>query len=420
MNVEIISIGSELLLGEIVDTNATHIARELRTIGANLYRKTTVGDNQDRCAAAIDTALNRADVVITTGGLGPTVDDITREAVARATGRPLEFREDLLGQIEARFQRWGSGMSENNRRQAFVPRDAIAIENPVGTAPCFVVETERGSVVSLPGVPREMTYLLAEEVLPYLRRRFDLHAVIQTRILRTAALGESRVDTLLGELQTSANPTVGLSAHPGQTDVRITAKAESEAEAERLIAPLEKEIRRRLGDVIYGTGAETVEEVLLRYLQQAEIYLGTAEAGTRGFLAQRLSAAPHPAGRFLGGFVAPDTPALARFLDLGVPDESEEALERFVRQAAPRARALKVDDASKENRTLGLVVLTLSRASGEDATSAGGTLIGLATPGDVQLRRLGYGGHADYVATWATTHAMEMTRRWLLGRPPGG
>jgi nicotinamide-nucleotide amidase len=416
MNAEIITIGTELLLGEIVDTNAAHIARQLRTVGLNLYCKTTVGDNQARCAEAINRALDRADVVITTGGLGPTVDDITREAVAQATGRSLEFRQELLEQIEARFNRWGSKMSENNRRQAFVPQDAIPIENPVGTAPCFIVESQRGVVISLPGVPREMTYLLEHDVLPYLRRRFGLHAIIKARVLRTAALGESRIDTALSDLLTGINPTVGLSAHPGQTDVRITAKAESEEQADLLIAPVEAEIRRRLGTAVYGTGKETVEEVLLRRLADAGMWLATAESGTGGLLTNRLSTAPGATSIFRGGFVANDPFALGKTLGLTLSTDSEPALEEFARQLA--LHLTKTPDDDTAGRRLGLVVLTLPRPGSDEATSVGGTVIALATPGGMELLHLGYGGHAAYVATWATTNALEMARRWLQKRNP--
>jgi nicotinamide-nucleotide amidase len=414
MNAEIVTVGTELLLGEIIDTNAAYIARHLRTVGLDLYYKTTVGDNEERCADVIGRALDRAEVVITTGGLGPTVDDITREAVARATVRALQFRPELLEQIEARFLRWGSKMSDNNRRQAFVPQGAIPVENPVGTAPCFIVETGRGVVISLPGVPSEMEYLLEHEVLPYLRRRFDLHAIIKARTLRTAGLGESRIDTVLGDLLTAQNPTVGLAAHPGQTDVRITAKAESEETADALIAPVEAEIRRRLGPVVYGIDDETVEEVLLRHLAEAGLTLSAAESGTGGLLTSRLSSAPGAEAIFQHGFMAADPPALGRTLNVTLKDESEEELGKFAHCLAERLCA-PFGDASASNR-LGLVVLTLPRVSSDAATSAKGTIIALGTPEGVQVRSLGYGGHASHVAAWSTTHALELARHWLINR----
>lgn len=412
MNAEVITIGTELLLGEIVDTNAAHIARQFRTIGLDLYYKTTVGDNETRCAAVIDRALDRADIVLTTGGLGPTVDDITREAVAKATERSLEFREDLLTQIQERFDRWGATMSDNNRRQAFVPQNAIPIENPVGTAPCFIIETERGVVISLPGVPREMEYLLAHEVLPYLRSRFDLVSVIQTRILRTAGMGESQVDAALRDMLTAANPSIGLSAHPGQTDVRITAKAESEEAANQLIAPVEAQVRQRLGRAIYGTGDETVEQVTLDHLIRAGYSLVAAESGTGGLLTNRLSTAPGTEKAFLRGYVSNDPSALVRTLGIDSESTVDDSLETFAGLLAQRL--IEFNSETEDDRRLALVVLTLSRLGVDAATSAGGTVIALATPNEVKTRLLGFGGHASHVAIWASTHALEFVRRWIL------
>jgi nicotinamide mononucleotide (NMN) deamidase PncC len=262
-----------------------------------------------------------------------------------------------------------------------------------------------------------MTYLLEHEVFPYLRQHLNLHAIIKARILRTAAMGESRIDTALSDLLKISNPTVGLSAHPGQTDVRITAKAESEKEADQLIAPVEAEIRRRLGTAIYGTGTETVEEVLLRQLSAAGLALAVAEAGTGGLLTNRLSTAPGVEEIFRGGFVANDPSALGARLGITSAHTSRDELESLARRLATHLKTSPNDDAA--GYCLGLVVLTFPRTSWDEATSAGGTVIALGTRDDVELLRLGYGGHADYVATWAITNALELTRRWLQKRNPG-
>lgn len=193
MRAEIITIGTELLLGEIDDTNATYLARKLREIGVDLYYRTTVGDNERRIAEVIDNALDRVDVVITTGGLGPTVDDVTREGIARATGRPLQFSQALLDQIADRFRRFDVRMSENNRRQAYIPQGAIPIENPVGTAPVFILETERGIIMTLPGVPREMKYLMENNMLPWLAARVESPAVITSMIYALPASARARL-----------------------------------------------------------------------------------------------------------------------------------------------------------------------------------------------------------------------------------
>jgi len=207
MNAEIVATGTELLLGELVDTNSAYIARRLREIGVNVYFKTTVGDNLERIARVLDIALSRADVVITTGGLGPTVDDVTREAVARVTGCPLELDERQLKRIEAMFARWGRQMGTNNRRQAYLPHGCIPIDNPVGTAPGSIVETPRGTIISIPGVPREMEYLMEHAVLPYLRSRLARPEVIIAKVLRTVGIGESAIDERLDDLMHLSNPT---------------------------------------------------------------------------------------------------------------------------------------------------------------------------------------------------------------------
>ena len=178
---EIITIGTEILLGDILDTNARFVARALRETGIDLYRKTTVGDNTGRIAQAIQQAMERCDIVLTTGGLGPTVDDPTREAVALAMGVEVEYHPELWEQIKARFQRFGRQPTENNMRQAYIPAGAIPVENPVGTAPSFAIERGHKTIISLPGVPREMEYLLEHTVLPYLRQRYHLTGTIKSR-----------------------------------------------------------------------------------------------------------------------------------------------------------------------------------------------------------------------------------------------
>ncbi|MBI4013630.1 MAG: CinA family nicotinamide mononucleotide deamidase-related protein [Candidatus Rokubacteria bacterium] len=298
MRAEIVSIGSELLLGQIVDTNAAFIARHLASVGLDLFQKVTVGDNLIRVAAVLTTALERAHVVITTGGLGPTADDVTREAAAQATGRRLVFVPELLQEIEAFFRARGFTLSPSNQKQAYVPDGAIPLSNPVGTAPCFIVERDDRALISLPGVPREMEFLLVNRVLPYLRDRYRLRGMIVSRILRSCGLGESRVGEVIGDyMATGANPTVGTMAHLGQVDIRIAAKADDEAAARALIAPVEAEIRRRLGDLIFGVDAETLEEVVAGSLDRRGWTLTLLEAGTGGLVAERLTTVPAAAGR---------------------------------------------------------------------------------------------------------------------------
>ncbi len=292
MNAEIVSIGTELLLGEINDTNATWIAQQLKDIGLNLFYRSTVGDNEQRITDVLKLAMSRADIIITTGGLGPTVDDMTRQAVASAVDQKLVFRQELLDGIVQKFARFNTRMTDNNRLQAMMPENAIVIDNPVGTAPSFIVETDHGAIISLPGVPREMKYLMEHTVLPYLREKMGTTAIIKLRILRTAGAGESWLGEHITDLMKQENPTVGTAAHSGQTDIRITAKAATEAEADALIATMEREVRARVGEFIYGTDKELVETILIRLLRENNLQLAINELGTDGALYKHLTAQP--------------------------------------------------------------------------------------------------------------------------------
>lgn len=286
---EIITIGTELLLGEITDTNAPYLARCLRDAGIDLFRKTTVGDNVKRIAGVIQQALERCDILITTGGLGPTVDDPTRDAIALALGVNTEFQPELWEQIKVRFQRFGRIPTENNRRQAYIPSGARAVENPVGTAPIFILEHGPKAIISLPGVPREMEYLMEHVIIPYLRQRYDLHGIIKARIIHTVGIGESQIDDMIGDLEILINPTVGLAAHSGQVDIRITAKAGSLSEAETLIGPVEKTVYNRLGEFIYGVDHISLEEIALRSVSNKNWSIAILEAGLGGRLVRRLA-----------------------------------------------------------------------------------------------------------------------------------
>jgi nicotinamide-nucleotide amidase len=397
VHAEIVTTGTELLLGVISDTNSTYIAQRLRDIGLDLYYITSAGDNEVRVAQVIDAALDRSDVVITTGGLGPTVDDVTREAVARATGRELAYDERLAVSIEAFFARRGYHMSDNNRRQARIPEGAIPIENPVGTAPCFIVESERGIVISLPGVPREMKYLMEHEVLPYLRDKLDLRQVIKSRTLRTCGIGESSLDAQIGDLETWPNPTVGLAAHPGQSDIRITAKADSVAEADAMLAEMEARIRERVNEVIFGVDDERLESVVLGLLAQRSLTLAVAEASSGGLLSGWLSDADPDGETFVGGWVLADRHAWALAGDgTRADDQREEAL-----QLAQRVRTVT-------GAQVGLAALN----SGPEET-----VVEVAFDGQTYERVTRYRGHGEHAHAWVASLALDLVRRICLGLP---
>lgn len=287
---EIVTIGTELLLGEIQDTNSRFIARSLRDIGVDLYRLTTVGDNIQRITFTLQEALMRADVVITTGGLGPTVDDPTRQAVADVFNVPLVYHEELWDQILERFKFYKRTPTENNKRQAYIPANAIAIPNPVGTAPAFAVELGVKTIISLPGVPREMEYLMKIFVLDYLKERYKLRdEIILPWVVHTVSMGESSIDEIIGEMEKLNNPTVGLLANPGQTDVRVTAKASSAEEAYRMIEPVLVEIRKKLSKHIYGENDDTIQSVVAGMLKEHNKRITVIESGTGAIVFNALS-----------------------------------------------------------------------------------------------------------------------------------
>jgi len=276
---EIISIGTELLLGEILDSNAQEIAKRLRGEGIDLYWMTTIGDNRVRIAKAIRNGLDRSNILICTGGLGPTVDDMSREAIADGLGLELKFHEDLWEEIQLRFRKFGRVASENNKKQAYVPKGARIIDNAYGSAPAFLVEHEKKVVVSLPGVPGEMLPLLENHVLPYLAERYPQNSIIKSRILHTAAVGESRIDEKIADLEEMSNPTVGLAAHMGAVDIRLTAKADSEEAATEMLNDLEQRVRQRLGDWIYGVDDETQSKAIKQEIERLGWSLEIFQAG---------------------------------------------------------------------------------------------------------------------------------------------
>jgi molybdopterin-biosynthesis enzyme MoeA-like protein len=236
--------------------------------------------------------MELADIIITTGGLGPTIDDPTRDAVAKAVGVETEFREDLWQQVVDTIARYGRKPSENQKRQAYVPKGALGIPNPVGTAPCFIVETGRNAVISLPGVPNEMEHILHESVIPYLQKRFNLNEVIKVRVLHCSGLGEGAIDEKIADLEKLSNPTVGLAAHTGVVDIRIAAKAKSEGEANAMIAGIESQVRERLGGIVFGADGERLEKVVLDQVAKRGLTLIAIESGLDGLLARKI---PHAA-----------------------------------------------------------------------------------------------------------------------------
>jgi nicotinamide-nucleotide amidase len=412
VNAEIIMIGSELLLGQIVDTNSAYLAKELAGVGINLFYKTTVGDNRERMAEVFDAALTRSEVVITSGGLGPTEDDLTRDVVADVVGEPLEFRQELFDQIKALFERHGFTMSPNNRKQAFIPRNSVLIENPVGTAPGFVAEKNGRAIISLPGVPRELMYLTENFVLPYLRKKYSLGELnIRSRVLKICGKGESSVDAIVGDLiRESSNPTVGILAEPAQILLRITAKAETVDEAKAMIAEMEAEIRGRLGSLIFGTDEDTLESVACQLLTEKDKTLALLETHSGGGVAKRFSSLNCTA------------------LTEAVVARSENALRRLVSKEAywgdekrnhgPLSVALARGMREKSGADIAVASLGIIAGSEElapEERESGKTCIAVAGEDDDAYWEFRFAGTDGINQTRATVLAIEMLRRYLTG-----
>ena len=408
MNAEIVSIGSELLLGQIVDTNASWIAQRLAEAGVNLFYKTTVGDNMDRMVEVLDRALDRSDVVVTGGGIGPTQDDLTREAIAKVTGRKVVTDPGSLLELRERFQKRGFILTKNNERQAQIPDGAIVVRNPNGTAPAFIVETDRGVTISLPGVPFEMKWLVENEVIPYLREKFGLTQMIHYRILKVADLGESAVDDRIGHLiAESANPTVGVLAHPGQVDVRIAALAKSIDEANGLIDVVDTEVRELLGDHIFGVDDETIESVIGKLVSESKATVATCEDLSGGAVAAAIQEAAGPA--FLESAIVNTNDALEKIARAGGENPPfEDGAER----AAALARAIR----QTSGATYGIAVHGVEE--GDQRTEnlgRGETYIVVSGPNGERARHVRSAGRGAPDRRRAAMGTLSLFRRELLG-----
>ena len=397
-NAELIAIGTELLLGEITDTNSVYLARQLRDIGVNLFFMTTVGDNLLRISSAISDALDRAEIVITTGGLGPTVDDMTRQAVADAVGAPLVFHQSLYDVIAERFRGFGSAMTANNRQQAWLPEAAILIENPVGTAPSFIVESPRGVVISLPGVPREMKYLMRESVVPWLLQKYQL-GVIVARTLRTAGIGESALDDQIGaELLSERNPSVGLAAHHGCVDVRITAKAADREAAQQLLDEMQVKLHARIGEHIFGSDDDTLEEVVWQQLAQRDGLVHVVEAGLPGVISAGWKSANNRLN--LQQFASP----VDLFAALAQDPRSMSLAELAV-EIAQRSR--------QQQRAAASIVVLCTPDLDESPDVEQGSAVAVATEESVRFRAYGFGARSSLAREWISRWGLANLWRQL-------
>lgn len=406
MIVEVIAVGTELLLGQIVNGNAAFIGAALAENGFDAHHQQVVGDNLGRVEEAIRTALSRADAVIITGGLGPTRDDLTREAICAATGREMRHSDAYEDALRERFVRLGRDIPASNFRQADFPDGAEMLPNPKGTAPGIALDHDGKWIFAVPGVPEEMEYLLVEEVLPRLRHAAGLEEVLVSRLLRTWGRPESWVGERLDDLFESANPSIAFLASGGEIKVRITAKAATEAEAIAAIAPFEEEVRERLGQAVFAVDSETIESVLFSLLEARGWTIGSAESMTAGLVAARLTALPGSSRYFRGGIVAYSDDLKQELLDVaditgGVVTESVA-----VEMAEGARSRLKVD-----------VAISVTGSAGPEPMEQppGTVVIGVATPEDAAARMLTFAGDRERVRTYSTTAALQLARLAISG-----
>lgn len=405
-----LAVGTELLLGQIVNTNASVIGGHLADAGLDHYHQTVVGDNVGRVAEAIRLAMSRADAVIITGGIGPTKDDITREAICEATGQALVLDEAYEQRLRDFWQLRGSDMPESNVRQAYRPERAELIDNPKGTAPGLRIEHEGLWIFAVPGVPAEMVPMVEHDIIPFLQRAGDHdEAVVVSRVLRTWGESEARVGELLDDLfETSRNPTVAFLASAGEIKVRLTAKAPTGAAARDLIAPLEEEVRRRLGPRVFGVDDETIERVVLDAIEARGWTLGTAESATGGMIAARITAIPGSSRVFRGSVVAyhKDTKRDVLDVDAGLIDEHGVVSEPVALAMAEGAAARLGAD----------VVVATSGAAGPDphGKPVGTMVIAVRTPERQVARTLKMPGDRERVRTYTTTAALHHVRLAMM------
>ena len=406
---EILAVGTELLLGNITNTNAQFLSELLASAGIDVLYHTAVGDNPQRLRAAVETARGRCDLLVFTGGLGPTYDDMTKETVAEAFGLALEYHPEVMEEIQCYFDNvFHRPMPACNRRQAMLPQGCTVLHNPVGTAPGCIFTADGVTAVLLPGVPHECRYLAEHALLPWLQGCSG--GVICSHDLRVFGLTEPRVQELLGDLTDRAeNPSLAPYAKPGEVMLRLTAKGESPQDCQERMAPLFWDVRSRLGDYLYGVDVSSLEEVVITRLRQKGLTLSAAESCTGGLIAKRLTDVPGASAAFLGGVVSYTNAVKAGVLDL---------LEQYGAVSEPVARAMAEGVRRLTGSDLSVSVTGLAGPDGDDRGNPVGTVyLGLSLPGETLVRRLALGGDRSRIRLLAASSALDMIRRHLCDLP---
>ena len=414
MRAEIVSVGTELLLGQIVDTNAAYVAKALSAVGIGVYRRQTVGDNHERLMNALRQALADSEIVITIGGLGPTMDDITRDGLAEAFGDPLRLDETIAQKLRDGFALRNTPLLESNLRQAMAPVYGRALDNPNGTAPGLLFENTVNGVdrigIALPGPPNEFIPLVDNTVLPYLREKTGNVGTIRSLTLRVAGMGESLVEDKIKDLMLDANPTVAPYAKVGEVHLRVTARADSEAEADALIVERAQQVRSRLGIVIYGENDDAIEAVVVRLLRENKQTIATAESCTGGMVAQRITDVSGSSRVFSGGVVAYSNEAKTDLV--AVPAET---IARVGAVSPEVAQALAEGARQRFGTTYGIGITGVAGPDGGTPEKPVGLVyIGVAYAGGCDVEKCNFIGSRQVVRTRSAQTALNMLRLRIL------
>lgn len=411
MKAEIVSVGTELLLGDIVNTDAQFLAGELARLGFTVLYHSTVGDNAERLAALLKTALSRSDIVLTTGGLGPTADDLTKEVCAKTLGLPLVPDEPSMRRIEAFFQARGREMPETNRKQAFLPQGCTIFRNDHGTAPGCAVEREGKIVINLPGPPRELKPMFLEQALPYLAR-FASGAIV-SHTVRTFGIGESALAERAARFLEQRNPTVAPYAKDGEALLRVTAKADSPAEADALCKPTVDAICALFGKLVYGVDAESLQQAVVRLLRERGLKVGLAESCTAGLIAKRITEIPGASEVLECGIVSYSSRIKEKLLGV-----SEETIGRFGVISAETAAEMARGALAVSGADIGLGVTGLAGPEGDERGNPAGLSFIALTDGRRLLSRTvntGRGGdNREYNRFVTSSNALDLIRLYLL------
>lgn len=407
---EIISVGTELLLGHVTNTDARDISEMLSKIGINVKYHTVVGDNPERLRKCVETAKSRADIIITTGGLGPTCDDLTKQILAEAFGLKLaENKAEREGLYD--YIRYGKKFTDNNFTQAMLPEGCTVFHNNCGTAPGCGFEKDGKIVVMIPGPPKECNAMFRESALPYLRKLSE--ELIVSHSVRIFGLGESSVDDIFAEeMNRMTNPTMAPYAKECDCLLQITAKAKSVDEAEKMIAPVMEHVMQRLGDVVYGVDVECIEESVIKLLREKNMTFSAAESCTGGELAKRFTDMPGASAFFKGGVVTYTNEAKAKLLgiDPALIEEKGAVSHEVAKAMAENVRALLGTD-------IGVGVTGLAGPDGDGVHEVGTVFVSLAVEGETFVKELHMGAMRtrSFIRRMAGNHIYDMMRRWLCG-----